>query len=98
MFKVNNRNTRKLCEICSKLTIKITKRYFIVNFEQISHLLLVFLLLNLSIHLFVGLAASLCQKLQPSKRVFLRSLQSFELIFSIDLNEGDTADGNIINN
>ena len=26
MFKVNNRNTRKRCEICSKLTIKVTER------------------------------------------------------------------------
>ena len=26
MFKVNNRNTRKRCEICSKLTIKIPER------------------------------------------------------------------------
>ena len=24
LFKVNNRNTRKSCEICSKLTIKLT--------------------------------------------------------------------------
>ena len=24
LFKVNNRNTRKMCEICSKLPIKIT--------------------------------------------------------------------------
>ena len=26
LFKVNNGNTRTLCEICSKLTTKITKR------------------------------------------------------------------------
>ena len=26
MFKVNNRNTRTTCEICSKLTIKIPER------------------------------------------------------------------------
>ena len=26
MFKVNNRNTRTKCEICSKLTIKTTER------------------------------------------------------------------------
>ena len=26
MFKVNNRNTRTRCEICSKLTVKIPKR------------------------------------------------------------------------
>ena len=40
MFKVNNRKTRKRCEICSK--------FFIVNFEHISQLFLVFLLLTLS--------------------------------------------------
>ena len=41
MFKVNNRNTRARCEVCSKLTIKIPERrhwrrsgVFIVNLEQ----------------------------------------------------------------
>ena len=55
LFKVNNRNTRTSCEICSKLTINTPKRrqwrrsgVFIVNFEHISHLVLVFLLLTLS--------------------------------------------------
>ena len=55
MFKVNNRNTRTKCEICSKLTIKTRERrcwrrsgVSIVNFEHISHLALVFLLLTLS--------------------------------------------------
>ena len=45
MFKVNKRNTRTRCEICSKLTIKIPEQrqcrgsgIFIVNFEHISHL------------------------------------------------------------
>ena len=50
MFKVNNRNTRTKCEICSKLTIDTTERrncVFIVNFEHVSHLVLVFLLLTL---------------------------------------------------
>ena len=54
MFKVNNRNTRTNCEICPKLTIKAPDRrqwrrsgVFIVNFEHVSHLLLVFLLLTL---------------------------------------------------
>ena len=54
MFKVNNRNTRPRCEICSKLTIKKQERrhwrrcgVFIVNFEHISNLVLVFLVLNL---------------------------------------------------
>ena len=39
---VNNSNTRKRCEICSKLTIKSPQRrstVFIVNFEHISYLL-----------------------------------------------------------
>ena len=54
LFKVNNRNTGTRCELCSKLTIKNQNDdigvfgVFIVNFEYISHLLLVFLLLTLS--------------------------------------------------
>ena len=50
MFKVNNRNNRIRCEICSKLAIKTPDRrqwrrsgVFIANFEHISHLVLVFL-------------------------------------------------------
>ena len=55
LFKVNNRNTRKRCDICSKLTIKTPEQrhwrrsdVFIVNFERISYLFLLFLLLNLN--------------------------------------------------
>ena len=55
MFKVNNRNTKTRCKICLKLTIKTPEwrqwrrsGVFIVNFEDISHLVLVFLLLTLS--------------------------------------------------
>ena len=56
MFKVNNRSNRTRCfKICSKLTIKIPEQthcrrpgVFIVSFEHISHLALVFLLLTLS--------------------------------------------------
>ena len=55
LFKVNYRNTRTRYEICSKLTIRTKERrqrhragVFIVNFEHISHLPLVFLLLTLS--------------------------------------------------
>ena len=51
MFKVNNNNTRTRCEIYSKLTIKtpdIFSPVFIVNFEHISHLVLMLLLLTLS--------------------------------------------------
>ena len=55
LFKVSNRNTTTRCEICLKLTIKIPERrhwrrpaIFIVNFEYISHLVVVFLLLTLN--------------------------------------------------
>ena len=56
MFKVNNERTRPRFKICSKLTIKTPQRrywcrsgVFIVNFEHISHLFLVFLLLTLRV-------------------------------------------------
>ena len=55
MSTVTNRKTRTTCEICSKLTIKTPERHhclrsvvFIVNFKLISHIVLVFLLFNLS--------------------------------------------------
>ena len=60
MFKVDNRNSRTRCEICSKLTIKLSgvtrpmasfcylHWHDIDNFEHISHLVLVFLSLTLS--------------------------------------------------
>ena len=54
VLQVNNRNTRARCEICSKLTIKTPEPplwsrsgVFIVNFEHISHFVLVLLLLTL---------------------------------------------------
>ena len=49
LFRVNNRNSRTRCEICSKLTMKTPERghwrlsdVCIGNFEHISHLNLVF--------------------------------------------------------
>ena len=55
LFKVNNKSTRKMYEISSKLTIKKPEGrqwrrsdIFIVNFEHISHLFLEFLLLTLN--------------------------------------------------
>ena len=54
LFKVNNRNTLKRCEICSELTTIKTSIWrerhrsdAFVNFEHISHLLPVLLLLSL---------------------------------------------------
>ena len=53
LFKVNNGNTRTMCEIWSELTIKTPelrqwRRFvvFFVNFEHISHIVLVFSLLT----------------------------------------------------
>ena len=52
MLKINNQNTRKRREICSKVTIKTPERchclsdVFIVNFKHISHFFLMFLLLT----------------------------------------------------
>ena len=46
---VNNRNTRTMCEICSKLKVKTPEKrqrcsgVFIANFEQISLIILVIL-------------------------------------------------------
>ena len=55
VFKVNNRNTRRKCDICSKFTIKTPGRIhwrrsgvFTVNFEHISYLVLVFRFLTLN--------------------------------------------------
>ena len=60
-LKVNNRNNRTRCGICSKLTMKIPERrhwrrfgIFIVDFEHISHLALVFLFLILNMKLLAG--------------------------------------------
>ena len=44
--KVNNRNTRTRCEICSQRRQQRHSIVFIVNFEHISHLVLVLLLLT----------------------------------------------------
>ena len=65
-FKVSNRSTRKKnCEICSKLTIQTQERrqwrrsnVFIINFEYISQLFLVFLLLNLKKRMLAGLCVT----------------------------------------
>ena len=60
-FKDNNRNTRKRCEICLKLTIKkIEQRQwrhfgvFIVNFKHFLTPFLVFLLLALNNYMLPG--------------------------------------------
>ena len=61
LFKVNNRNIKTTCKICSKLTINMPERrhwchtgVFIVNFEQILFVILVFLLMNLNKWMLAG--------------------------------------------
>ena len=63
LLKVENRNTKTRCAICLKLTIKTPEQHhwprsgvFNINFEHISHLVLVFLLLTLNIQLSTGQA------------------------------------------
>ena len=58
LFRVNNKNTRERCEICSKSAIKTSEQclsgVFTVNFEYLSHLVLVLLLLTLNMYLLAG--------------------------------------------
>ena len=65
MLKFNNRNIRKSGEICSKLTILTSELrqlrrsgVFIVNFEHISNLFLVFQLLTLNKQMLAGYVRS----------------------------------------
>ena len=81
MFKVNNRNTSTRSEICSKLTIRTPERRqwrvsdaFIVNFAYISHLVLVFLLLNLSRYMPAGwILLKITRKLISESQLYTRT-------------------------
>ena len=60
-FNVNNGNTQRMCEICSKLTIKTPEQrhwrpsgVFLINSEQISNNIMVFLLLTLNQNMLAG--------------------------------------------
>ena len=55
LFKLTDEKIKAMCEICSKLPIKKSERcqqpwsgVFIVNLEQISHIVLMFSLLTLT--------------------------------------------------
>ena len=60
LFKVSNKNTRKMCEIWPKWTIKTPERchfyfhVFFYKFEPIWHLFPVFLLMTLNKYLLAG--------------------------------------------
>ena len=81
LLKVNNRNTRKRCEICSKLTIKTPEQrqwrrcgVFVVNFEHISYLVPVFLLSTLNMQLPAGVR---CTFRVPKRVKSLRLYRNF---------------------
>ena len=64
-FKVNDRNTKTRCQICTKLTIKTPDK-----FEHILYLVLVFLLLTLiSIFFFFFFLICICQLGKKTYRV-----------------------------
>ena len=85
MFKVNNRNSRTRCELCSKLTIKIPERRhdvvlvsLLITLKHISHLVLVLILNIVHITLNVQLSAAYILCLGDSFRtrtpIFLRKV------------------------
>ena len=69
-FKLSNGNTISLCETCSKLTITTPERrqwhrsgHFIVTFEKISHIFLVFPLRSLNMQIPAGSNKSFCNSI-----------------------------------
>ena len=66
LFKVKRRNTKLICRLWSKSTIKtleICHTVFIFNFEHIQQINLIFLLLTLNMYLPVG------QKIKSTKQL-----------------------------
>ena len=65
-------------EICSKLTLKTLKRRhrLCVKFKRIPHLFLVFLLLNLNMHLFAGKEELTCEYYLSSQIEWCKSCLS----------------------
>ena len=79
LFTVNIRNTRKIYEIYSKLTMKTPKRrhsrrfdVFIARFEYISLFLLVFLLLTWSMYWVFNKVYDLYETKKINQRKFLQ--------------------------
>ena len=99
MFKVKDRNTRKRCEISSSSTMKTPERchwrisgVFIVNFEHILNLVLVFLLLTLSRQIQAGSVSFLFREHAPSI-IFMDEIDS---IGSTRIDSGGSGGGKII--
>ena len=88
LIKVNSGNSRTIREICSKLSIKAPKRHhgrrsgvFIVTFEQIPNIVLVFLLLTLNKSVSAGKICDLLREKGPTaiKRRFKTQLNTFSI-------------------
>ena len=84
LLKTNYKNNRTMCETWSKLTIKTTTTgVFLVNFEQISHIVLAFLLWTLNKWTPVGLFANssfntfIRKILVPRKQTVRQPLRQF---------------------
>ena len=88
LVQISNRNIRKKCEICSKLSIKIPERrqwhrsgVFIDNFEHISHVFLAFLLLNMNMSMLTGYLF-LCNYVWPVSFLVLFQLHELQPMIS----------------
>ena len=92
LFKVNNIHIRISCGICSKLTINSTEfrrpDVFIDNFEHVSLLILVFLLLTLGICLFDRLDTA--QKMKFSSKDFFSKCDQIRSFLKKSLMENST--------
>ena len=91
LFKVSNKNYRKRYEICSKLTTETPEQrhwrrsvVFIVNFEHISHLFLVFLLLIWNKKMLAGLhVEKILEIILSLNQSFLDNLRCFVLPLTV---------------
>ena len=98
LLKINN---QKKFEICSQLTIKTLGRrhwhlssVFILNLEQLSHLILVFQLLTLNRHFFVG-TDNITNKVSQKKYFLLFNFAVTKICVVIRLGEDGTRMGGI---
>ena len=86
----NNKNTKTMCKACSKLTMKTPEErkwrrsgVFTVDFEQISHIFLVFLLLTLNIILLPGLGYAYYKSVSVSNLDIYLFIYLYKLIYFI---------------
>ena len=84
LLKVNNRNTRTRCEICSKLTTNTPEQrkwhcsgVFIVNLEHMSHLAVMILLLALNKELSAGFS---CLQIYVDTNINLKKTSKMKYI------------------